>query len=180
MSKRVQDLLHHKHRFPTDAAAFLDGDDIRSLVGMVRAGDAQTNRVRALDLLVTSDAEQAKELLSELLTRDAHDSLLSAAAATHVTRFSAQWAESLLLDGLQANEARDGVRCGEPDAGGTSKIRLNKMVASLGRCGGKRSIPALQTLADDPGSDPMVSKQARFALTLIGCREGLRGRTQPT
>lgn len=175
MTKRVHDLLHHKHGFPADAAACLDDDDLRTLVGMVRTGDAQTNRMRALDLLVAGGAEQAMDLLAELLRRDGHDALISAAAATHVTRFPSPWAEALLLDGLQATDAKQLVGYGKPDVGGLPAVVLTKMVASLGRCGSERAVPALRTLADNPGSDPMVSKQARFALALIGCREGLRG-----
>ena len=175
MSKRVHDILHHKHGFPAGAVACLDDDDLRTLVGMVRAVDAQTNRMRALDLLVAGGAEQAMELLAELLRHDGGDALLSAAAATHVTRFPAQWAEALLLNVLQATDAKQGVGYGKADASGMSTVALTKVVASLGRCGGKRAIPALQALADDPSSDPMVSKQSRFALALIGCREGLRG-----
>lgn len=176
MSNRVHDLLHHKHGFPADAAACLEDDDLRTLVDMVRAGDAQTNRLRALDLLVAGGAEQAMDLLAELLRRDdSHDALLSAAAATHVTRFPATWAEALLLDGLQANDPKQAGGYGKPDAGGLPTLVLTKVVASLGRCGSQRAVPALQALADDPGSDPMLSKQARFALALIGCREGLHG-----
>ncbi len=173
MTRRIEDLLHHKHGFPADAVARLDDEDIRSLVGMIRGGDAQTNRVRALDLLVASGARPAQEVVAELLQRDAQDPMLCAAALAKITRLPAPWAESMLLDLLKKAGPPAATPCNEADTGRPSPLGPARMAAALGRCGSRAAIPALQALVDAPGLDPMVSAQARFALTLIACREGL-------
>src|SRR6266498_2352090 len=160
MAERLTELFAAEHGVDTAALERLDERDLEELEMTVLGRLERPFRVRAMNALVAARGAGAIGVLGEVLHDAREDPAVRAAAAGQLGRAGAN-AEPILIEALQST----------PE----STIRI-AVAGALAKVGSPAALEPLEGIA--AASEGALSRQARFATTVIAFRHG-RGGHEP-
>jgi len=151
-------LFDSKHGLDRQIVARLEQADQEQVREMVLGRVPSPDRGRAMDILVVAGWPGAAEVLGRVLLNPEEEDLLRASAASYLGRLGGRAAEDVLLESLTTPMQ--------------TLVRV-KLAGALGRAGTRRSMGALQELANR--DEEPVRRSARLGLSVVAYREGQRG-----
>jgi hypothetical protein len=149
-------------RIGSSAVGSLDPAVFGELHAIAGGASHPEYRVRAMSLLAEAKPEYGEELFRAALRDESADVTVRAAAATWLSRFAVEEAQSALLAALESE---------------WSATVRHKIIAGLARVGEEDALPAL---SEQVRSDPNVAVHAAFARSVIAHRVGVGGYEPPT